>query len=101
MLNVRGNPVGKFRDGISRRNFLKAGSLGLGAWTLTDLCRLKAQGGLTPRETPKSIVMVYLYGGPSHIDTYDMKPNAPSEYRGLFSPIQTNVPGIQICELMP
>src|SRR5689334_8074905 len=101
MLTVRSNQVGKFCDGISRRNFLKAGTLGLGALTLTDLSRLKAQGALTPRATPKSIIMVYLYGGPSHIDMYDLKPDAPAEFRGPFRPIQTNVTGLQICELMP
>ena len=101
MLIIRSETAGKFCDGISRRDFLAAGSVGLGALTLTDLCRLKAQGALNPRATPKSIIMVYLFGGPSHIDMYDMKPDAPAEYRGLFMPRQTNVPGMQICELMP
>src|ERR1700732_2494212 len=101
MLTVRGNRVGKFCDGISRRDFLKVGSIGLGSLTLTDLIRLRSQGAVTPRARSKSVIMVYLHGGPPHIDMYDMKPDAPAEYRGLFRPIQTNVTGMQICELMP
>jgi Protein of unknown function (DUF1501) len=54
-----------------------------------------------PKSSVKSIIMVYLHGGPSHIDMYDMKPDAPAEFRGQFKPIQTNVPGFDICELMP
>src|SRR5262249_1862256 len=58
--------------------------------------------GAIPAAAPhKSIIMIYLPGGPSHIDMYDLKPDAPAEYRGEFRPIQTNVPGMQICELLP
>src|SRR5204862_243711 len=49
----------------------------------------------------RSAIMIYLPGGPSHLDMYDLKPNAPREFRGEFKPIVTNVPGVQICELMP
>src|SRR5262249_39251543 len=49
----------------------------------------------------KAVIFVYLFGGPSHVDTYDMKPDAPIEYRGEFKPIQSNVPGFDLCELMP
>jgi hypothetical protein len=89
------------RNGPSRRNFLSVGALGLGGLSLADLLRLEAHaaGGESPR--PKSIIFVYLPGGPSHIDLYDMKPDAPAEIRGEFKPIKTNVPGIDICELMP
>lgn len=87
-------------DGISRRGFLQAGALGIGGLTLADLLRLKAQGAVRPR-AHKSIIMVYLHGGPSQIDTFDMKPDAPAEFRGEFRPIATKVPGLQICELMP
>lgn len=88
-------------DRISRRGFLKVGTLGLGGLTLADLLRLKAQGAVRPKSSVKSVIMVYLHGGPSHIDMYDMKPGAPAECRGEFKPIQTNVPGLDICELMP
>jgi uncharacterized protein (DUF1501 family) len=88
-------------DRISRRGFLKVGALGFGGLTLADLLRLKAQGAVRPKAPVKSVIMVYLHGGPSHIDMYDMKPSAPAECRGEFKPIQTNVPGLDICELMP
>ncbi len=88
-------------DGLSRRDFLKVGALSVGGLTLADLLRLKAHGaGATPR-AGKAIIMVYLNGGPSHVDTYDLKPEAPVEYRGEFRPIKTNVPGMHVCELLP
>jgi hypothetical protein len=87
-------------DRLSRRQFFKVGGLGVGGLTLADLLKLRARGA-TPGGSAKSIIMVYLNGGPSHVDLYDMKPDAPSEYRGEFKPIRTNVPGMDICELMP
>jgi hypothetical protein len=73
----------------------------MGGLTLADLLRLQAQGAVDSHSTNKAAIMIFLSGGPSHLDTYDMKPNAPAEFRGEFSPIQTNVPGIQFCEHMP
>jgi hypothetical protein len=101
MLNLVGPcPRGRMCDGISRRDFFRIGALGVGGLTLADLLCLRAQGAV--KETsPKSVIMVYLPGGPSHIDMYDLKPDAPKEYRGEFKPIRTNVPGIDICEHMP
>jgi Protein of unknown function (DUF1501) len=92
---------GRMCDGVSRRDFLRVGALGLGGLTLADLLRLKALGAVRPESAAKSVIMVYLPGGPSHIDMYDLKPNAPAEYRGEFKPIRTNVPGVDVCELMP
>src|ERR1700720_1913031 len=89
------------REAVSRRAFFQLGALGLGGLTLADLLRLKAHGAVRGDSADKSIIMVYLPGGPSHIDMYDMKPEAPMEIRGEFRPIRTNVPGIDICELMP
>ena len=86
-------------DGVSRRNFLKIGGLGATGLTLPELYKAEAQAG-TPRSN-KSVIFVWLAGGPPHMETYDMKPEAPSDYRGLFSPIRTNVPGIDVCELLP
>src|SRR6185312_2830444 len=63
--------------------------------------RAEANPGMASTSTPKAAIMIYLPGGPSHMDMYDLKPAAPVEYRGEFNPIQTNVPGVQICELMP
>jgi hypothetical protein len=87
-------------DGVSRRSFLKVGSLALGGLTLPGLLRLRAaqQSTQAPR---RSVILVWLAGGPSHIDTYDLKPNAPAEFRGEFKPIKTNVPGIVIGEHLP
>jgi hypothetical protein len=74
--------------------------LTLGGLTLSDVLRLRAQAS-RPGPPPKSVIMIFLSGGPSHLDMYDMKPTAPAEYRGEFRPIKTNVPGMEICELMP
>lgn len=95
-----------FCDGLSRRNFLKIGAFGAGL-TLADMLRLQAQANnTTPAQQaapsrPKSAIMIYLPGGPTHMDTYDLKPDAPAEFRGEFRPIQTNCNGVQICELFP
>ena len=83
---------------ISRRLFLQVGSLGA-TLSLSDFFRLNAAEGTT--DSGRSAVLVFLGGGPAHQDTFDMKPNAPEEYRGQFSPIRTSVPGIEICEHMP
>ena len=98
MLTFWGAPH-RFCDQINRRDFLRVGALGLGGLTLADVLRLRAQAGSPAR--PKSVIMVCLAGGPSHIDMYDLKPNAPKEVRGEFNPIQTKVPGFDICEHMP
>src|ERR1041384_5654549 len=91
----------RFCDGISRRGFLKIGALGAGL-SLAELLRLKAQAAGTGKSTKNSApIMFSLPGGPSHMDMYDLKPNAPMEYRGEFKPIATNVPGVQICEHFP
>jgi len=87
----------RFCDGINRRNFLKIGAFG-SSLTLTDMLRAKESGKVG---TAKSAIMIYLPGGPSHMDMYDLKPNAPSEFRGEFKPISTNVPGVQISEHFP
>ena len=84
---------------INRRDFLSVGALGLGGLTLPDLLRLRAEGGTGKK--PRAVIMVCLAGGPSHIDMYDLKPDAPVEYRGEFRPIRTRVPGFDICEHMP
>ncbi len=92
----------KFCDGLTRRNFLQIGAFGAGL-TLADLLRLRAiaDPAHPARTVNKSAIMIYLPGGPSHMDMYDLKPNAPAEYRGEFRPIDTNVPGVQICEHFP
>jgi hypothetical protein len=98
-------PSQRFCDGISRRNFLRIGAFGAGL-TLAEMLRLRAtaagNGSTTVAPSSnKSAIMIYLPGGPSHVDTYDLKPDAPAEFKGEFNPIDTNVAGIRICEHMP
>ena len=86
---------------ISRRAFLQAGGSTVLGLSLADMLRLRAVAGSSPSGSAKSVVLIWLWGGPSQLDTWDPKPNAPVEYRGQFSPIATKVPGIRICELFP
>jgi hypothetical protein len=97
MLTIWG-PRQRFCDGISRRSFLKIGAFGAGL-TLAEMLRLRAAA--SGKTSPKAAIMIYLPGGPSHMDMYDLKPEAPAEFRGEFKPIQTNVAGVQICEHFP
>jgi hypothetical protein len=84
----------------SRREFLRVGALGLGGMTLTEILAARAAAG--QGNVPQtSVILFWMWGGPSQLETWDMKPQAPSEYRGPFSPIATNVPGIDICEIFP
>src|SRR4051812_36204400 len=101
MLNVHG-PNYRTCDGMSRRGFLKVGFLGLAGLTLADHLRMKAtaqQAGESTRDT--AVILVWLGGGPSHLDMYDLKPGAPAEFRGEYRPISTNVPGLQVGEHLP
>lgn len=90
-------PSSTFCDGLSRRSFLRIG--GLGALSLPQLLRAESEQGRG--KSQKALILVYLPGGPPHQDMFDLKLDAPSEIRGEFSPISTNVPGIQICEHLP
>ena len=87
---------------ITRRRFLTAGSLGVSGMGLADVMRLRAQAapGLTAAPDT-SFLFVWLPGGPPHMEMYDMKPDAPADYRGIFNPVSTTVPGLDVCELMP
>jgi len=86
-------------DGIKRRDFLKVGAIGAGL-SLSGYLRLAAAGEVTGAKA-KSAIFINLTGGPSHMDTFDLKPDAPAEYRGQFNPIKTNVPGVEISEHLP
>ena len=86
---------------VSRREFLRVGALGLGGFALPDLLRLKAQAGEALNDSDTSVIFAWLPGGAPHMETYDLKPNAPSDYRGEFRPIPTNVPGLDISEHLP
>jgi hypothetical protein len=98
MLSILGQPY-RLCDGLSRRAFLKIGSLAVGGLTLADVLRAESVAGT--RRSHKSVIMIFMPGGPSHLDLYDLKPEAPVEVRGEFRPIRTAVPGIQICEHLP
>ena len=99
MLTIRGRQSGRFCDGVSRRDFLKIGGLALGGLSLPQILAAEAHAGI--RKNQKAVIMVFLPGGPPHHDMFDMKPDAPSDIRGEFKPIKTNVSGIEICEHMP
>jgi hypothetical protein len=90
----------RYCDGISRRDFLRVGALSVGGLSMADLMRRRAAANTSPAPG-KSVIMVFLHGGPPHLDMYDMKPRAPVEFRGEFQPIMSNVPGMECCELMP
>jgi len=100
MLSIFG-PKSRYCDGVSRRSFLQVGALsfGAGGFTLADLLRAEAATGSGAGH--KSIINIFLAGGPPHQDMWEIKTEAPSEIRGEFRPIATNVPGIEICEVFP
>ncbi len=90
----------RFCDGMTRRNFLQIGAFGA-SLSLAEMLRLRAAAGTGTSASSKAAIMIYLPGGPSHMDMYDLKPDAPKEFRGEFNPIKTNVDGVEICELFP
>lgn len=99
MLTILGKGTSNpFCDGFSRRDFLTIGGMALGGLTLPEMLHAESR---PEGRSHKAIINVFLPGGPPHLDMWDLKPNAPSEIRGEFSPISTNVPGMEICELFP
>jgi hypothetical protein len=86
---------------VSRRALLQVGSLGALGVSLADLLRLNTSRAAESTPPAKSVILLWLWGGPSHLDTFDLKPKAPVEYRGPYAPIDTSAPGVQICELLP
>ena len=102
MLSILGRKQ-RHCDGVSRRHFLRIGGLAMGGLSLPQVFQAEAAsaGPRGKRLSHKAVIMIYLSGGPSHQDMYDLKMKAPVEIRGSFKPISTSVPGIQICEHMP
>lgn len=100
MLRFTGRGQTQTCDGMTRRDFLEVGSLGAIGLSLTDLFAMQARGAVAGSKE-KSVIMIFNLGAPSQLDTWDMKPEAPAEIRGPFKSIQTNVPGIQVSEILP
>ncbi|MGC3970762.1 MAG: DUF1501 domain-containing protein [Pirellulales bacterium] len=105
MLRISGRGATRTCDGLTRRDFLQVGSLGAVGLSLADVARAeaaaKAAGQKKPGNDKRSCIMIFNLGAPSQIDTWDMKPDAPSEIRGPFKPISTSSPDIQISEIFP
>ncbi|MEQ8789024.1 MAG: DUF1501 domain-containing protein [Pirellulaceae bacterium] len=93
--------IHKTCDGLKRRDFLKVGVLGGAGLTLANYLNLAQAGQVSSNAKAKAAIFINLPGGPSHMDTFDLKPNAASEYRGTFNPIKTNADGVEISEHLP
>jgi hypothetical protein len=94
-----GTRSSRYCDGVSRRSFLQLGVAGMATAGLSRILEAKAASAGPQKDT--SVILLWLDGGPGHMDMYDMKPEAPPEYRGIWSPIPTNVPGFDVTELFP
>ncbi|MBI3418385.1 MAG: DUF1501 domain-containing protein [Verrucomicrobia bacterium] len=97
----KSNAVNACPGPIKRREFLRIGLSGFASLSLPGLLQLRAKAATSNPKARTAVILVWLRGGASHLETYDPKPDAPSEYRGVFSPISTCVPGLQLCELLP
>jgi hypothetical protein len=104
MLRVLGSPK-RLCDGITRRDMLRAGSLGMLGLSLADVLRIEARANPKKQESgfgkAKACILLFLYGSPSQLETFDMKPQAPVEIRGELKPIPSTIPGLPVCELLP
>jgi hypothetical protein len=92
--------IHKTCDGMHRRDFIQVGGLGVAGLTLSQYLQM-AEAGQAREGAAKAGIFINLTGGPTHMDTFDLKPKAPKEYRGLFNPIRTNVPGVEFSEHLP
>jgi hypothetical protein len=101
MLQLTGKGTAHTCDGISRRDFLQAGTLGAIGLSLADLVAAKAQGKVADGHDDRSVIMIFNLGAPSQLDTWDMKPDAPAEIRGPFKQIKTVAPGVEFSEIFP
>lgn len=99
MLRIEAGSSSPYCDGIRRRSFVQMGLTGLASVSLPQMLRAKEESASLGKDT--RVIMLWLDGGPGHMDMYDMKPDAPAEYRGIWRPIKTAVPGFEITELFP
>ena len=102
MFRIDAGRSARYCDGMTRRSFLQLGVAGMASLSLADVLRARAFSAAAHAPgSDTSVILIWLDGGPSHMDLYDLKPEAPAEYRGFWKPIHTNVPGMDICELFP
>ena len=102
MFRISGGTSQVYCDGCSRRHFLQLGVAGIASASLSTVLRARAEASaISGSSKDTSVILLWLDGGPGHMDTYDLKPDAPAEYRGLWRPTRTNVPGMEITELFP
>ncbi len=101
MLKLTAKGTAQTCDGLTRRDFLEVGSLSAVGLSLAEMTAMQAQGAIAKGHDNKSAIMIFNLGAPSQMDTFDMKPDAPSEIRGPFNPIATKAPGVEICEMFP
>src|SRR6478672_10927181 len=101
MLKVSGKGSITTCDGVTRRDFLQIGTLGAIGLSMSKFAALQAVGAVNQQASDKACIMIFNLGAPSQLDTFDMKPDAPSEIRGPFKPISTKSPDIQISEIFP
>src|SRR5438094_8937836 len=93
--------AGRYCEGMSRRSFLALGVSGMASIGLPQLLQARERSAAAGGSRDTAVILIWLDGGPSHMDLYDMKPGAPAEYRGIWRPIRTRVPGMDISELFP
>src|SRR6266481_5642482 len=98
-MSDQGAPQSAMHRPLSRRSFINIGTLGVAGLTLPQLLKAETSAGI--QSSRKSVILIYLVGGPPHQDMFDLKPNAPQEIAGPWKPVATNVNGIQICEAFP
>src|SRR6185437_11685955 len=102
MFRLNLGPTSRYCDGMSRRSFLQLGVAGMASVGLPQLLQAKERSAEKTGSTKNtSVILLWLDGGPSHMDLYDMKPDAPAEYRGIWKPIRTRVPGFDVTEMFP
>jgi hypothetical protein len=101
MFRIELGRTNRYCDGLSRRSFLQVGVAGMATAGLSQILRAKEASAATVGKKDTAVILLWLDGGPGHMDMYDMKPEAPPEYRGIWRPINTNVPGFEITELFP
>lgn len=101
MLDITGRGTAHTCDGLTRRDFLQAGTLGAIGLALPDLLAAQAAGAVAKDHDERAVILIFNLGAPSQLDCWDMKPDAPAEIRGPFKPIKTSAPGIQISEIFP